>query len=300
MMSVDDIDQIPAKGDLLSGHRRRQKAKTLVPALKTRLGLPAASGSALDPAPEGFVIDVILGAAWYARKNRSAEATAYWYFAANLALVACVPLVLYLVSQTKGAGASQTATAVAQLSGLLTGVFALQKMLSAWFPSSAGTARCPPVDNVVNAIASSGGGSGPVAPGAGFAVPTFGFALPRRVVPGPAPAPGAPQLAQGQATFEDLVDVGKTNLQVLPSEVQDDSVTNRIFRIMIKSSAQAQLDRARVPGPPGGVPNDRVQMEQAKLDAFSVPSSLTVGELKSFAKKAAIATLNDTVLAIIT
>src|ERR1700712_5509789 len=116
MMSVDDIDQIPAKGDLLSGHRRRQKAKTLVPALKTRLGLPAASGSALDPAPEGFVIDVILGAAWYARKYRSAEATAYWYFAANLALVACVPLVLYLVSQTKGAGASQTATAVAQLS----------------------------------------------------------------------------------------------------------------------------------------------------------------------------------------
>jgi hypothetical protein len=96
------------------------------------------------------------------------------------------------------------------------------------------------------------------------------------------------------------VDVGKTNLQVLPSEVQDDSVTNRIFRIMIKSSAQAQLDRARVSGPPGGVPNDRVQMEQAKLDAVSVPSSLTVGELKSFAKKAAIATLNDTVLAIIT
>jgi hypothetical protein len=151
-------------------------------------------------------------------------------------------------------------------------------------PSSAGTARCPPVGNVVNAIASSGGGSGPVAPGAGPAVPPFGFALPRRVVP---PAPGAPQLNQGSATFEDLVAVGKANLQVLPSEIQDDSVTDKIFRIMIKSSAQAQLDRAKVPGPPGAAPSSRVQTEQAKVDAFSVPSSLTVGELKSFAKKAA-------------
>jgi hypothetical protein len=133
MMSVDDIDRILAKGDVLSGHRTRQKAKTLVPALKTKLGLPAAPGSALDPALEDFVIDVILGAAWYARKYRSAEANAYWYFAANLALVVGVPLVLYLASQNMKVGAPQIASAVAQLSGLLTGVFALQKMFSAWF-----------------------------------------------------------------------------------------------------------------------------------------------------------------------
>jgi hypothetical protein len=123
----DAIDQILAAGNVLGGHRTRQKARTLVPALKVRLGV-APGDTTFDPALEDFIIDVILGAAWYVRKYQSARVKAYWFIAANAALVVGVPTALYLASR------DMTATgAVALLSGLLTGIFALQKTLSAWF-----------------------------------------------------------------------------------------------------------------------------------------------------------------------
>jgi hypothetical protein len=129
MVKSSSIDSILAKGDILSGHRTRRQAQELMPDFARELGL-----TNLDPTlkrkMEDFVIEVVLGAAWYTRKYKSAYLKTWFYIACNGALVIGMPVAIYAASRYSS---FQWTTSVAQFSGLLTGVFAMQKMLSAWF-----------------------------------------------------------------------------------------------------------------------------------------------------------------------
>jgi hypothetical protein len=128
--SAATIDAILAAGDLLGGHRTRQKAKTLIPDLMQKLGLTTVD-PVLERQLEEYVIDVILGAAWYTRKYKSARTKVFLYIAGNASLVVGIPAAIFLGSQH--ASSAQISTLAAQFTALLTGIFALQKTLSAWF-----------------------------------------------------------------------------------------------------------------------------------------------------------------------
>jgi hypothetical protein len=150
--------------------------------------------------------------------------------------------------------------------------------------SSSGSATCPAIQNVVNVI---GGGLNPPAPGAGLSGPAFTFLVPGAAPPGRSRfgAPGAPG-AQRVQTFDDFVGTSKTRLAQLPTTIRDHEVTDAILKVMVKTSAQAQIDRANLPAPGGG-PIQGLAKQQAAVSAFPVPASLSQRQLKDFADKLA-------------
>lgn len=127
------ISGILAKGDVADGHRSRERASQLLAEFKQALKLPAAADPTLDPVLEDFLIEVVLGAAWYEKRNQHAGCKLWGYVGLQAALVLGIPIglgVLGHYTQSTAIGAVSSAIA-----GMLTGVLALQKTLSAWYVS---------------------------------------------------------------------------------------------------------------------------------------------------------------------
>ena len=153
--------------------------------------------------------------------------------------------------------------------------------------SSTAPATCPPIDNLVPIV----GGVLAAAPGGPPTPQTFSFVVPGGVPAGVqqplAGAPGAaPPAVQNVTTFGDLVATGRARLVNLPSAVQSDDVTDAIFRVIIKTSAQAQLDRAKVvSGAPGAAAISGLDQQQIEVNNFAAPTNISLGQLKAFADK---------------
>lgn len=145
--------------------------------------------------------------------------------------------------------------------------------------ASSGTATCPTVENVVGIAAG--------VPGATHGAKAFTFVLPASLTEVRAPAggpPGAPTVLTPPAnpkTFDDFVNVSRSNLAGLPPAIRNHSVTDAIFRIMVKSSAQAQINRANV----HALPAEGLSDQEMAVKSFTVPTRLTTSELKDFADK---------------
>jgi hypothetical protein len=121
------IEAILSKGDVAQGRRSRDKAKALLADLHRELGVEAGTGA--DRAMEDFLIEAVLGAAWYRKRLRGASRKVWTYVLLNCLLVVGLPLGLMGLGKLAN-GANPV---VAQITGVLTGVLALQKTLSVWY-----------------------------------------------------------------------------------------------------------------------------------------------------------------------
>jgi hypothetical protein len=129
----DKITDILANGDVADGHRSRDRANKLLPEFKRSLSLPVTADPTLDPALEDFLIEVVLGAAWYERSNKRAKRGLWKYVLIQCALVVGIPLGLIVLSHL--APSTTTGAIASQIAGFLTGILALQKTLSTWYAS---------------------------------------------------------------------------------------------------------------------------------------------------------------------
>jgi hypothetical protein len=148
--------------------------------------------------------------------------------------------------------------------------------------SSAVPATCPTIDNLVPIV------GGVLAP-PGAPPQTLGFVVPGGVPvgsPAPSAAPGgAIPAVQKVRNFSDLVATGKARLANLPQEVQGDDVTDAIFRVIIKTSAQAQINRAKIGASAPGTAPAGLDEQQAAVNDFAVPTNITQRQLRTFADK---------------
>jgi hypothetical protein len=102
--------------------------------LAQRLGLgegplPAALADRLTD----LIISCHLNIQWYQRKLSGEVNLRRWYFALSLAMLAMIPLVLFVISfWTAHSGGNQAIGVTTQLSAILTGLLAFQRGVSAW------------------------------------------------------------------------------------------------------------------------------------------------------------------------
>lgn len=130
---TEKIADLLSKGDVADGHRSRHTAHALLDEFRTDLGLPPAPNRHRDAALEDFLIEVVLGAAWYQKRCFKALTKVWTYIGINIALVVGIPLALIGLGYL--APASNTTIIASQITGVLTGILALQKTLSAWYAS---------------------------------------------------------------------------------------------------------------------------------------------------------------------
>jgi hypothetical protein len=128
---MSSIDTILSKGDVASGERSRERAHKLLNDFKEQLKLPSKSNINIDRALENFLIEAVLGAAWYQVKSKRALRWLWLYIIINIILVIALPLGLIGLAKL-GTG---MAVIPAQITGVLTGILALQKTLSQWYVS---------------------------------------------------------------------------------------------------------------------------------------------------------------------
>jgi hypothetical protein len=131
------IARLLAVGDVGDGHRSNEKARGLLPEIKTAFGLSENETPIIDRALIELAAEVLLGAAWYTRKYRQARWNAVVFIAVNVVLVVAIPIGIAALgsswSSSTSISANQYGFLIAQLSAVLSGVFALQKTLSAWY-----------------------------------------------------------------------------------------------------------------------------------------------------------------------
>jgi hypothetical protein len=128
--SVGEIDNLLSKGQIV-GHRSRREASKYLPDLKKHLGLAETPDVTVDPALEQFLAQAVLGAAWYEKKYHRARWWVWIYVVVNVAVVLALPIGLILVGHA--ARSLNVNVLASQVTGVLTGVLALQKTLSAWY-----------------------------------------------------------------------------------------------------------------------------------------------------------------------
>jgi hypothetical protein len=149
---ITRIDILIEKGDVQSGKRGHDQANALLPDFLGKVGLN--QGDETRKIDEDvrtqsirFILDVILPISWYARKIDEAWTRRNWYLWASGALLLIIPLVLSSVSFLPKGSVGEAPIVVGQLTGLLTGVVALQRLIStalaqqqrygAWYKASA-------------------------------------------------------------------------------------------------------------------------------------------------------------------
>ena len=110
----------------------------------------------------------------------------------------------------------------------------------------------------------------------GGETPPFRFSIPV-ASPTSGGAPGGAALTQ-VATFREYTEAVNAAKVHLPSAIRDHSVTDAIVAIITKASAQGQLNRAKASG-------QNVTSQQAELNKFQVPSSISNKDLTDFANK---------------
>src|SRR5690242_12723214 len=89
---MSKIDDILSKGDVASGHRSRERAKELLNDFKRQLGMPEGVGPGLDHDLEEFLMEAVLGAAWYQKRCGDAKKKVWFYIGVNCLLVIGLPL----------------------------------------------------------------------------------------------------------------------------------------------------------------------------------------------------------------
>ncbi|WP_156312114.1 hypothetical protein [Methylobacterium platani] len=123
-----------AAGGPRDSYRSDARAREFLPAVAASLKLDPDTQALVEDDLVSFIQDVILGIAWYTGKYKDAEKAAKWYIAANAAVVVAVPGAITLIGSHLVAGAaSPYGVVIAQLSSILSGTFALQKTVSAWY-----------------------------------------------------------------------------------------------------------------------------------------------------------------------
>lgn len=127
------IAELLSQGDAVTGHRSREEAQKYLSDFKSVVGLPDAPEPALDPYLAEFLVEAVLSAAWYQRRYLGAQRKVYAYIALNGFLIAAIPLALIGLGTL--AEALKTNALVGQITGVLTGILALQKTLSTWYAS---------------------------------------------------------------------------------------------------------------------------------------------------------------------
>jgi hypothetical protein len=84
---------------------------------------------------EEFLLEVVLGAAWYQNRYRGARRKVLGYIALNCLLVVIVPIGIIALGFLAKFLQLQTGAVAGQITGVLTGILALQKTLSTWYAS---------------------------------------------------------------------------------------------------------------------------------------------------------------------
>ena len=125
------IEDLLSKGEIL-GHRSNKEAHHYLPELKGTLGLPAGANASADPVLTQFLVEAILGAAWYAGKYANAKKEVDKYVRRNIYVVIAVPIAVMLLGFVSNHWLHANSIA-GQATGILTGVLALQKTLSTWY-----------------------------------------------------------------------------------------------------------------------------------------------------------------------
>ncbi len=92
-------------------------------------------------------------------------------------------------------------------------------------------------------------------------------------------------------TFEEYRSRSETTKQLLPSALRNDAVVDAVFRIMIATSAQAQVASAKSVGIK--VPAD----VESEVNKYATPSKLTHSQLKQFARLITTTQLTPTFVA---
>jgi Na+/proline symporter len=130
------IAAILSKGDIVRGHRSRERAQGLLADFKRALGMPA-DDHKLVKAMLDFIIEVVLGAAWYQKRCDGTKWKVRSYIVLNYFAVIGLPIALLgllWLGENRLHG-STPSMIVSQLTGVLTGILALQKTLSVWYSS---------------------------------------------------------------------------------------------------------------------------------------------------------------------
>ncbi|MDR6205440.1 hypothetical protein [Paraburkholderia graminis] len=129
----DAIKELFSKGDDETIRSEAlQPAQVYVQALIDELSirnLDAEVAESLDT----FTREVVMSAGWYQYKYLTAKHKAWFYIAVNIAMVLGMPLAV--IGFGMAAAAAGVNSFASQIAAVLTGVFALQKTLSAWYAS---------------------------------------------------------------------------------------------------------------------------------------------------------------------
>ncbi|MBV8535319.1 MAG: hypothetical protein JO128_06995 [Alphaproteobacteria bacterium] len=126
---VDTIQGLIEQGNVAHGRRTHATADGLLPNFATELQLNAAALNAVRDRAREFIIEVILPISWYTRKIAEAQKARVGYIWGTGLLILIIPALIAFLPWRFGMTGSPTV--VAQLTGGLTGVLALQKMIGA-------------------------------------------------------------------------------------------------------------------------------------------------------------------------
>jgi hypothetical protein len=130
---ADTIENVLEQGSASQGRRTNTRAEGLLEDFVTELGF-GGTDALKDMKPHCllYIVEVILPISWYMAKIKRANHLRIAYILGTAALILLIPLALAYMPQmmSKIAGTGVTSSTIAQLSGVLTGVLALQKMLS--------------------------------------------------------------------------------------------------------------------------------------------------------------------------
>lgn len=134
MEMAQSIDELIDKGNVVTGRRKRESASKLLGNFAAELCLPEKKvpAEAVDLSTT-FVLEVIMPMAWYTQQNRKAFKLRNWYIFLSLCLIVAIPLLLAQLPRIADLGAGPSTAVVAQLTGALTGMLALQKVIAATF-----------------------------------------------------------------------------------------------------------------------------------------------------------------------
>jgi hypothetical protein len=130
----DAIQALFAKGDdETSRNKALLPAEDYVKALIDELSIQQSLDMELADGLDGFTREVVMSAGWYQYRYLGAKHKAWFYIFINVCLVIGMPLAV--IGFAAAARHFHVNAVASQVAGVLTGIFALQKMLTAWVAS---------------------------------------------------------------------------------------------------------------------------------------------------------------------
>lgn len=129
---AQSIDDLIDKGNVMTGRRTHRSASELLDDFASELCLPdnKVPAEAVDLST-AFVLEVVMPIAWYTQRIKKAGRIRNFFIGASCLLVVAIPILLAWLPKITDLQNSPATAIVAQLTGALTGVLALQKMITA-------------------------------------------------------------------------------------------------------------------------------------------------------------------------